>query len=351
MARLTNAAVRHQVYLERLKAAEARDFNKLIPILERQVRETLAKLGEPVQSLTRAKLRGLLRELKAAQDAAKDKAVNRLVRRLRNIAAYEVGFEADSLNALTPEGVAVAKAGADAAWARATTVPLSATGDLLEPFVKDMTSREVAMINKVIMRGHAEGWTNDEILRVIRGTKKLNYSDGLMSKLGRHNATLVRTSVQHVSNAAREQLWEDNDDIISGYLWVSTLDSRTTSQCRTLDGERFEVGKGPRPPIHMNCRSTTVAIIKGLEDLSSQLTRASADGQVGGGVTYYEWLKTQSSAFQDDVLGPVRAKLFRDGGLSAERFAQLQLGTNFEPLTLEQMRKLEPRAFRRAGID
>jgi len=66
--------------------------------------------------------------------------------------------------------------------------------------------------------------------------------------------------------------------------------------------------------------------------------------------SYYDWLKTQDEHFQIDALGPTRAKLFRNGGLSAERFAQLNLGTNFEPLTLAEMRKLEPKAFERAGL-
>lgn len=345
---LTNSAVRHQIMLERLKSAEAREFNKLVPVLERQVRETLAKLGEPVQSLTRARLNGLLRELRGAQAAVLEEAQEKLLRRLRNIAAYETRFEAESLTAQTPRGVTISAATTQAAWANATAVPLSATGDLLEPFVKDMTAREVSAINKVIMRGYSEGWSNDEITRVLRGTKKLNYKDGLMSSLGKHNATLVRTAVQHVSNQAREATWEEND--ITQYRWVSTLDGRTTSQCRSLDGKVFTIGKGPRPPIHMNCRSTTVAIIPGLENLSDILTRASKDGQVSGSMTYYEWLKTQSKQFQDSVLGPVRGTLFREGGLSAERFSQLQLNTFFEPLSLDEMRKLEPLAFRRAGI-
>jgi SPP1 gp7 family putative phage head morphogenesis protein len=345
---LTNATVRHQIMLERLKAAEAREFNKLVPILEKQVRDTLARLDTPVQRLSRANLNALLRELRAAQAAVLEEAQTKLLRRLRNIAAYESKFEAAMLNSQTPRGISFAAASVEAAWASATAVPLSATGDLLEPFVRDMTKREVDTINKVIMRGYSEGWSNDEITRVLRGTKKLNYNDGLMKSLGRHNATLVRTSVQHVSNQAREATWEDNE--ITQYRWVSTLDGRTTSQCRSLDGQIFTIGKGPRPPIHMNCRSTTVAVIPGLENLSDILTRASKDGQVKGSMTYYEWLKTQNKDFQDSVLGPVRGVLFRDGGLSAERFAQLQLNNSFTPLTLDQMQKLEPLAFRRAGI-
>lgn len=349
-AALTNSAVRHQVMLERLKTAEVADYNKILAILLEQVTSTLARLDTPVQRLTRAKLNGMLRELRAAQKAALEKSTTKLIKRLQKIAAYEADFEANSINAQTPRGVTIGAATGEAAWAAATTIPLSATGDLLEPFIKDMTAREVAQINKVILRGYSEGWTNDEITRILRGTKKLGYKDGLLPQMGKHNGSLVRTAVQHTSNAAREATWLENEDLIDSYRWVSTLDSRTTSQCRSLDGKVFKIGKGPRPPIHMNCRSTTVAVIKGFENLSDMLTRASENGQVAGSLTYYDWLKTQSADFQDAVLGQARGDLFRKGGLSVERFAQLQLGAAFRPLTLDEMRILEPKAFQRAGL-
>ncbi|MEX5734664.1 hypothetical protein [Providencia hangzhouensis] len=64
----------------------------------------------------------------------------------------------------------------------------------------------------------------------------------------------------------------------------------------------------------------------------------------------YEWLTRQPAKRQDLILGPTRGKLFRDGGLSPERFAQLQLHKNFKPMTLKDMQKLAPEAFERAGI-
>ena len=77
---------------------------------------------------------------------------------------------------------------------------------------------------------------------------------------------------------------------------------------------------------------------------------ADGGGQVSANVSYYQWLKTQPAGFQDAALGPVRGKLFRDGGLTAERFAALQLDKNLKPLTLDQLMKLEPLAFDRAGL-
>jgi hypothetical protein len=84
--------------------------------------------------------------------------------------------------------------------------------------------------------------------------------------------------------------------------------------------------------------------------LDEGATRSSATGYVDGDLSYYDWLKTQPTAFQDSAIGPTRGKLLRSGGLTAEEFARLNLGRNFEPLTLEAMRKLEPAAFERAGV-
>ena len=65
--------------------------------------------------------------------------------------------------------------------------------------------------------------------------------------------TLVRTSVNQVANAASQQVYEANQDITKKYRYVATLDTRTSSICRALDGKEFEYGKGPTPPQHFNC--------------------------------------------------------------------------------------------------
>ena len=78
--------------------------------------------------------------------------------------------------------------------------------------------------------------------------------------------------------------------------------------------------------------------------------RSSMNGQVQADTSYYEWIKTQPAAFQDAVIGKSRAKLFRDGGMTPEQFSELQIGNNFKPRTLDQLRQMVPEAFGRAGL-
>lgn len=134
------------------------------------------------------------------------------------------------------------------------------------------------------------------------------------------------------------------------------MDSKTSEVCQSLDGQVFQIGTGPLPPAHPNCRSTVAAVTKTFRELGIDVdempegSRASIGGQVNAGLTYFEWLKTQPASFVDDALGPKRAALFLKGGISAEEFGRLQLGRNFEPLTLEEMRRAAPKVFERAGV-
>ena len=68
---------------------------------------------------------------------------------------------------------------------------------------------------------------------------------------------------------------------------VATLDSRTSSVCRSLDGRVFPVDSGPRPPFHINCRTSFVLVLKAeYAGREAQGKRASAGGAVSDGLSY-----------------------------------------------------------------
>ena len=124
---------------------------------------------------------------------------------------------------------------------------------------------------------------------------------------------LVRTSINQVANTASQQVYEANPDITSKYRYVATLDTRTSAICRALDGKQFEYGKGPTPPQHFNCRSTTVPVID-YEGLGftppPEGNRASAGGQVPADTTYGEWLAKQPLAVKAKALGAGKVAYF-----------------------------------------
>lgn len=356
---LTDIATRHQVFLERLKTHEANDFALVFDQLNRATREVIAELGvSNLSEVSKTKLTKVLADLRATNLEFLDKAQNQLFENLEKLAGYESGFEARSFQSISAR-VRLKTVDAKDAFEDALARPLSVDGNLLEPFFKKWATGEVDRVNNVIRKSWGEGWSVDRLTSAINGTKKLNYADGILGvpdstgAVARRNARAVaRTGLHHVASSARMVTWEKNADIITGYRLVATLDGRTTQKCRSLDGKFFELGSGPVPPLHIGCRTTTVAEVDPAFDfLDEGATRSSETGYVDADMNYYDWLKTQPAAFQDEAIGKTRAKLLRDGGLTSDEFAALNIGRNFEPLTLEQMQKLEPLAFERAGLN
>jgi SPP1 gp7 family putative phage head morphogenesis protein len=155
---------------------------------------------------------------------------------------------------------------------------------------------------------------NLEFGETAKTVKQLVAAGGQATAVANNQVSaLVRTSINQVANAASQQVYEANQDITKKYRYLATLDTRTSSICRALDGREFEYGKGPIPPQHFQCRSTTVPVLD-LPPNAPPLPvgkRAAAGGMVPGNTTYGEWLIKQDLATQAKALGAEKAKYFR----------------------------------------
>ena len=110
---------------------------------------------------------------------------------------------------------------------------------------------------------------------------------------------LARTATSRVTNAARHQLFEANDDLVKGMMWSATLDRRTCVVCADLDGKVLPLGSYRRPPEHWNCRCTLAPVLKswralGVDrDALTPSERAAMGGDVPGALRFPQWLRTQ----------------------------------------------------------
>lgn len=353
---LIDVFLRHQSYLEGIKAGLIGSFDPTLRKIDRLIRDALTGSGvTTINELSNRELERLIRGIRATEEKLLGDYAQKLLDKFEAQAGYEADFAEQALRKALIGGPTIEPPPAGAAWALAKTQPIQAVGQLIAPFMTNWTQRDVLAVEAVLRNAHAQGWTMQQTILAIRGTKKNGYTDGVLSTIQKDIDLMVRTAIQHISNSARGAVWEANADILTGERWISTLDSRTTSTCRSLDQKVFPFGEGPRPPVHLGCRSVTVPEMPETADLlGGTLGRASkgAEGgaQVPANQTYYQWLRGQPASFQDTILGPTRGKLFRNGGLSAEEFARLNLGRNFEPLTLDEMRALAPEAFNAAGL-
>ena len=354
---LINIATRHQVYLERLKTGEANKVGDFLKKIDQSVTARLA--NRDLTEFSRDRLNQLLLSVQSDMAILAQEFTNTVAAQSIDLADYESGFEVRALGQVAAADFAIPTAAAlqFAVFNNPLTILGADNGKLLKPFVKGLTQRTLDRVSGAISAGCYEGQTTNQILQAVRGTRANKFTDGVLFQMNNAAKTITRTALQHAAVQSREQVWQNNADIVKAVKWVSTLDSRTSPQCRTLDGQQFPIDKGPRPPIHPNCRSTIVAV---LDDRFSFLregatrTARGPDGKVvsvPADQTYYGWLKKQPAAFQDSAIGKSRGALLRRGGLTSEKFTKLQLGKNFEPMTLDEMKSLEPVAFEKAGLD
>jgi SPP1 gp7 family putative phage head morphogenesis protein len=198
--------------------------------------------------------------------------------------------------------------------AQGATITLP-NGEVITKAFRGVAVDQAERFSQVVRQGLLTGETTPDIAKRLIGSLQFGEEAKTVRQLvaagGQATAvadnqiiTLVRTSINQVANTASQQVYEANQDITKKYRYIATLDTRTSAICRALDGKEFEYGKGPTPPQHFNCRSTTVPIIDpDILPPSTTATRASKDGQVPINTTYGKWLKDKMPGeSQADVL-------------------------------------------------
>lgn len=335
MSDLYDLSIEEQIRLEQLKVAQTNEFVDVLTLIGAAIALRISKESVDISGRS---VRYRRRWLKSARDLVVRDLTKQVVKYqgdLKDTSGVFSGIEALGIAAIL--NVKVKAVSATAAFKAAVDLPMSTGGQLLKNFVKSIIASETNRIVGSLRMGTTQGKTNQELKKDLIGTKKLNFRDGVLLTSKRNARAIVSTATQHAASVARMKVWENNVDIVKGYQWVSVLDSRTSSTCRSLDGQKFLLNQGPIPPIHIRCRSTIYALVAG-------------QGEPDADQDYYDWLKGRKAPFQDSVLGPTRGKLLREGGLSSQEFADLNLNKNFKPMTLDNMRKQNPEAFEMAGL-
>ena len=384
------ALYRNAIDLNRYSNSVARRvinaYNDIIIDATNQLR-TIDDLAAPVKA---ARLRSILAQLKDSLATWAGDATELTATELQGLAELQSEFVTDQLRRVLPAGsrdavrtveispqfaqsvvttdptqlnvvalsddLFAAVQGAPATFsltaAKGATITLP-NGEVLEKAFRGIAVDQAERFSQVVRNGLLTGETTPSIAKRLIGNLQFGEEAKTVRQLvaagGQATAVadnqvmaLVRTSINQVANSASQQVYEANQDITKKYRYVATLDSRTSSICAALDGREFEYGKGPMPPQHFNCRSTTVPIIDpDILPPSTTAKRASADGPVPINTSYGQWLKDQPRSVQQDVLGPGKVPYFNrlvDKYGARDAMAKLVRDDGSE-LTLDQLRK------------
>lgn len=315
----------------------------LLDVYEEAVRKILSSEYRNLSPTERARLAQLVREVEAHIQGGYSAAERFALSELGNYAELEARIAAHDITSIVQRAqLAGVRRLPDVnvgglitrqlvqSTARLTDLPIQGLpfGDWWERQRVTMTSD----VKRAIQQGIIEGKGPMAIVRRI--IPERNQADPAVWRRARNEASiLVRTTTNAVQNdAALESYRAAGDEISNSYRWLSIRDSRTSPICRALDGRvfRYSDETAPRPPAHLNCRSTTVpvfrpAIAKALgRDPSAPLTMQSYD----------QWLREQPAFRQNAILGPTRAEWYRARKMTLAD----AIDTDLRVLTLAQLR-------------
>lgn len=319
----------------------------------------------PSSSFTVQRLEAMLTSIRGFNLQAYQQVVEALESELERFAVVEGGLQERLYRGAVPAEVLsryqVVGVTSQQVYSAAMARPFQ--GRLLRDWAGKLAEDRLARVREAVRVGYLEGRTVQDIVRGLRGTREKGYLDGKLNRSRQELETVVRAAVQHHASVARDLFVEQNQDIVAQVVWSSTLDSKTSSICRIRDGKRYTAvghkpvghkipyGAGPGK-IHWNCRSSAQPVTKSWRELGfsfdelKSTTRASMDGQVPAELTYRTWLKKQPAYRQDEVLGPTRGRLLRDG--------RLDPGDLYSPsgryLNLTELKQRYGAEFKRLGI-
>jgi SPP1 gp7 family putative phage head morphogenesis protein len=318
---LRDSGISHALDLTRYTRGQVAQIMKVLTQAESDI---IARIASTTGEWTRTYLEAKLTEIRSIYAGAVQQMGVQMQQSMTRQAEREVTIAQSQINDAIPEDLRT----------RVTTVAPSpgqiqaaislnpadrghTYGELLDTYSRSAQNRITAAVRQSIV----EGETYTQAIQRLRGTRANGYTDGVFNGTRLDAQRIVGAGISHASNQARQAFYEANDDLVSGVQWHATLDTKTCVLCGDLDGQQWGIDEDhPTPPLHIGpCRCVLVPVLKSWRELgidADEITpgmRAAMDGQESEATTYEDWLGRQSDARQDEILGPSRAELFRNG--------------------------------------
>lgn len=260
-------------------------------------------------------------------------------------------------------------------------------GMKFEEWFSGTAEADLRRIVDMVRDGVKSGWTIQQMIQRIRGTKANGYTDGILNTTRKHASTMARTLCCGIANNAKDQFYRENDDVVIGVEWLDTLDARTCPRCGGMSRKRWKThDPHPVPPLHHNCRCVLLPVTE-LTDLGEDMFRPAANAdfdtlakeayeskypgkkwenlaydtrkkyyyqaqrdfenqtgksaysQVPGNMTYKEYFMQMDEKTRESYLGPGKYKLWKEGKLSIDKFIPPYPDRTFTVRELKEMDK------------
>lgn len=370
---VTDVYLQHQVSVSQYAKGEIRN---ILRSLERMQSNIIADLTTKA-SLSNMRTIKLKQELKVVNRAIRESYENIGAEYAESSAAFklqESGWQSTALSRLSATEVPILSFSEISRGAGMDRFE----GKVFSQHLTGLSKKSSLKLRQTIIEGVSLGRSNIKIVKTLMPLFRIEKRD---------LKAIVRTGIQANSASVRDSYFRKYNNIVRQGYWAATLDGRTTKTiCAPRDGLQYTVpDHTPKfhgmawiggPPAHWNCRSAFIPIVvegrgtrpafdfnketgsratstirvetsktgrtmrkaqKGAR-LGANQKRMGRGGQVPGDLNFKTWFRDQPEWFQESYLGKTKAKLYRKGGLTLDKFSE---GVGRE-LTLKELESLFP---------
>jgi SPP1 gp7 family putative phage head morphogenesis protein len=325
---LFDAVVHNGVAVHRYSNSVVKDIIKLLNASDREIVAKIAARGE-VTSFTAKRLNALLAETRAMVKDSYAVLHDTLKEEMVAYAGHAADTTGKLIGSQLPASFSPVGLTATQLAAIVSKAPISIGVDsklLLSEVFNKLSSGHEEKIRGAIRLSMVQGEGVGEAVKRLRGTRAMGYKDGLMEISRRNAESIVRSVIVDTGNKASQAMYKQNDEVVKGWVYVATFDSKLCNFCWPNSGKRFDVGTGPIPIIHVNCRCTSAPEVKTWKELGFDAEefgvgkRSTQTGLVKADLSFGDWLKDQPKGLQTELLGPARQKMFSMGTLKLNKF-------------------------------
>ena len=253
-------------------------------------------------------------------DEAGRKTINETYRKVNNVLTEEI-----------PEAAALGISPKIPLQSVKTILGKPIAGIALAEGLKDLNNKLTGRVRDQLAQSIIQGEGAVEAARRLRHSFGQTFTE---------SENLARTALNQVGNDTLLKVYRDFDDVIQGYVFTATLDTRTCVTCAGFDGMKArEYSDLPAVPNHWQCRCVIIPltvfaddgfgrpavieydekIVKHRDGTTSTLFKPK-ETRKNQMLTYEEFFERQDDKFKRKVLGKSRFELYKKNDLKIDSF-------------------------------
>jgi SPP1 gp7 family putative phage head morphogenesis protein len=244
--KLLERSIRHAVLFEQLKDAE------VLRTLDLLNKRLFPRIMAEVEERLEAGMRGVWTTARQRRLTA---AINKMIEvgyardfekplsnRLKKLAVVEAEATQALLAGAMPPTIGIEMLVPSAKFLNDVVASNPFHGRILKPYFTGLKANTKKGMDEAVKLGMAQGETMPQVTNRVRKHFR---------RVRHEVEAWTRTAISDVSNKSTIATFRANKDVVSMYVFIATLDARTTDICASLDGKKFPLSSGTfLPALH-----------------------------------------------------------------------------------------------------